>query len=190
MLTAQLSEFTRKCVRSAEWIAEQFSSEPEFEWSCAVLPLCKGLENEIHERMLCPLRDAANGVSLTEDCQDKDFSKVAKYCSGKARKPPEMGTFAWFLSAAVNSKDRRERSQLLQIFFAVVAAMANQSWLLSATGLLSALNEVTQKFRNPAAHLDALTKKQYEECRDFLIGEDGVLWALIDATRRSQSISG
>ena len=187
-IAEKLSEFTRKCIQSAEWIAKKFSSEPEFEWSCAVLPLCKGLENEIHERMICPLREAAKGWSLTDDCRDKDFSKVAKYCSGASKMPPEMGTFAWFLGTAINSKDRRERSQLLQIFFRLVAAMANQGWLLSATGLLAALNEVTQKFRNPAAHIETLSRKHYQECRDYLIGDKGVLWALLEATRQRQTV--
>jgi hypothetical protein len=180
-----LSDFTRRCIKSAEWIADQFNSEPDFEWSCAVLPLCKGLENEIHEKMLSPLRQASAGESLKHDCDDKDFARVAKYCAGRTKTPPEMGSFAWFLGTAINSKSRRERSQLLRIFFHLIAAMANQSWLLSTNGLLLAINEVTQRFRNPAAHLETLTRIHYQECQEFLIGENGVLWALIEATRQS-----
>ncbi len=180
-----LSDLTRKCINSAEWIAEKFNDEPNFEWSCAILPLCKGLENELHERMLLPLRENSRADDLLADCNDADLAKVARYCAGKASKPPEIGVFAWFLSTAIHSKARSQTSALLRSFVGLVAMMANKQWILAKDGLLASLNRATTKYRNPAAHLESMSRHDYLECREFLIGLGGVLWILLNATRLS-----
>jgi RNA polymerase-binding transcription factor DksA len=183
-----LSDLTRKCIKSAEWIAEKFINEPEFEWSCAVLPLCKGLENELHERILLPLRESSRLADLSADCIDNDMRKIARYCAGKAKKPPEIGVFAWFLQTVIHSKSRAKTSALLALFIGLVAKMANKKWLLASDGLLAALNSATDRFRNPAAHLASMSRHDYLECREFLIGLSGVLWTLINATSLAKEV--
>jgi len=42
--------------------------------------------------------------------------------------------------------------------------------------------ELTQSYRNPAAHVGSLSKLAFEECRTKLMGPSGFLWQLITAT--------
>jgi hypothetical protein len=58
-------------------------------------------------------------------------------------------------------------------------------WLLGGAAS-DALDELTQRFRNPAAHLGELPRAAYFECRQLTAGPNGLLWRL-ERVRSTQS---
>jgi hypothetical protein len=55
---------------------------------------------------------------------------------------------------------------------------------LEQNGLYAALALLTSAFRNPAAHIDELSDKDYFGCRELVVGPDGLLWKLVLATEQ------
>lgn len=177
--------FTEKCLQSAAWIEECFSKTPieDFEWSCAIIPLCKGFEFELINRVLEPLKEMSSADLLYSDIEDKELSKVANFCAGKAKTLPELGVIAWFLRTAIHSKSRRKTSVLLRTFLSLVAAMADPNWVIEPQSLLQTLEQLTSKYRNPSAHTTTMSKEHYQDCRELISKpETGALWKLAAAT--------
>lgn len=54
-----------------------------------------------------------------------------------------------------------------------------QQWL---PAFHRALVLLTTNFRNRAAHVDELSKADYDDSRDFVIGSNGLLWRLATVT--------
>jgi hypothetical protein len=106
----RLSAEGLRFIATAEFVAGQLDASPQLEWSPAVIGLCKALETELVSRVLKPLARLAAREDLTADKGDKDFGRIAAYCSGLAHKPPELGSFSHFLQTVIHSKQRRETS--------------------------------------------------------------------------------
>ena len=171
-----------RLLATAEYVAVQLANATGMDWSAAVIGLCKALEIEAVGRVVDPLAAACDNLDLAEDIADKDFGRVAKYCAGRAAKPPELGAIRHFLITAANSRERQASSRLLAGFRSVLRSWPRGDWLLDADGAPVALDVVTTKYRNPAAHTEELTELDYRECADFIVGEAGVLWGLVTAT--------
>jgi hypothetical protein len=179
-----LSHDALRFVSTAEHVARQLAAEPHLEWSPAVIGLCKAVEAEIVGRVLRPLAVRTGGLDLTADRTDKDFGRLACFCTDPTRKPPELGTFGRFLQVAIHSEKRRATSTLLITFFKLCAEWVGSHWLLESDGFHPALESLITTFRNRAAHIDELSKQDYLSCRKLVIGSDGVLWKIILATQR------
>lgn len=180
----QLHPYTEKCLKSAEWIVQSLATNPcpDFEWSCAIVPLCKGFEYELVKRVFEPLKQRGTPQDFQPDVEDKDIGKIAKFCIGKG-KPPELGVAAWFIRTAATSKTRRETSVLLRTFIALVTAMADPEWITEPKSLLHAIEELTSKYRNPSSHTGEMGEAEYRACRELLSApETGALWKLASAT--------
>lgn len=178
----RLSGEAMRFIATSEFVAGQLDAAPQLEWSPAIIGLCKALELEVVGRILRPLAEFTVGCDLTPDRKDKDLGKVAAYCFDPIRKPPELGSFSHFLQTVINSEERRQHSALVRAFLKMTADWPRSQWLLSPDGLHAALTNLTTNFRNPAAHIDELGKHHYSDCRDGVIGAEGVLWKLIIAT--------
>ena len=89
-----------------------------------------------------------------------------------------------FLQTSLNSKSRRKSSPIIAGIFQFVATLPNSQWLTDTNGFHESLVRLTRDFRNRAAHIDALTRNDYDQCRTFMLGPDGILWKLIAATQR------
>ena len=112
-----------------------------------------------------------------------DLGKVAKFCAGKAKTPPELGVFAWFLRTAIHSKSRRMTSVLIRTFLSLVAAMADPKWVIEPHCLLETIEQLTSKYRNPSAHTTTMNKEHYLGCKELISKpETGALWKLAAAT--------
>lgn len=98
-------------------------------------------------------------------------------------RPPELGAFAHFLQTAIYSESRRHTSPLLAGLFKLISGWPDSGWLVTSWGLYGSLLALTRDFRNRAAHLDTLTQTDYSNCREFVLGGDGILWRLVAATR-------
>lgn len=183
----RLSAEGLRFIATAEFVAGNLDASPQLEWSPAVIGLCKALEAELVNRVIKPLTRLAIHVDLTADKADKDFSRIAAYCSGSAQKPPELGSFAHFLQTVIHSKQRRETSTLARIFLKMMADWPGSLWLLNPDGLHRSLTNLTVRFRNPAAHIEELGRQDYIACRDAVIGANGALWQLIVATEPRRS---
>jgi hypothetical protein len=179
-----LSEKSLRFVATSEHVSKLLQGVSNLDWSPAIIGLCKAVETEVVGRLLLPLATCVAAINLDDDMADKDFGKIAKFCKSPSTKSPELGTFAHFLQTAINSESRRQSSQLLKSFFELTRAWPRSNWLLTADGLHEAIVKLTKDFRNKAAHTDELCSNDYLACREYVIGEQGVLWQLILATQK------
>jgi hypothetical protein len=166
-------------VATAEHVARQLGADPQLEWSPAVIGLCKAVEAEVVGRILRPLSARASHEDLSADNTDKDIGRVAAFCTDSKRKPPELGTFSHFLQTVIHSQQRRQSSALVRCFLKMTAEWTGSNWLLDPNGLHHVLGELAGKFRNRAAHIDELGKQDYMNCRELVIGSNGILWRLM-----------
>ncbi|HLO18803.1 MAG TPA: hypothetical protein VK206_28485 [Anaerolineales bacterium] len=180
---ALLSEAALKFVSTSEHLSRVLETVPDLDWSPATIGLCKAVEIEIIERILIPLLEQTKGVNIEADIRDKDLGRVAKFIAEPNNKPPEMGTFAHFLQTSINSQTRRTTSPIVERFYKLFHSWPNSDWISSTDGLYTSIVRLTQDYRNPAAHINTLTKQDYENCREFVIGAKGILWKLISATQ-------
>jgi len=130
-----LSAGALRFVATAEHVAGQLEADPQLEWSPAVIGLCKAVEAEVVCRILQPLSARAAREDLSADKNDKDLGRVATFCADPSRKPPELGTFAYFLQTVINSQQRRETSPLIGSFLKLTAEWTGSHWLLDPNGL-------------------------------------------------------
>jgi hypothetical protein len=169
-------------VATAEHVAGLLDVDPHLEWSPAVIGLCKAVEAEIVGRILEPLRTRTSREHLSVAKDGKDIARIAAFCADSTRKPPELGTFAHFLQTVIHNQRRRQSSPLIASFLGLAAEWTGSHWLMNPEGLHRALGELTNDFRNRAAHIDELGKEDYARCRELVAGERGILWNLIVST--------
>jgi hypothetical protein len=176
-------------VSTAEHVARQLSAEPHLEWSPAAIGLCKAVEYEVVGRIVKPLAARVADQDLEADKQDKDLKRIADFCIDPANKPPpELGSFCYFLGVAIHSRRRRQTSKLLAAFLALCRDWVESHWILQTAGLSKSFSELTTNFRNPAAHINQLSQKDYEACRSLVIGSDGLLWKITLATQNKREL--
>ena len=178
----------RAPVSTAEHVARQLSTEPHLEWSPAAIGLCKAVESEVVGRILQALADRVASQDLGADKRDTELKPVATFCIDATCKPPELGTFSRFLEVAIHSQRRRRTSKLLAAFFALCRDWVESHWILQPAGLSNALSELTEKYRNRAAHIDELSQEDYAACRSLVIGPDGMLWRIVLATQNQREV--
>ena len=171
-------------IATAEHVARHLKSEPQLEWSPAVIGLCKAVESGVVNRILVPLANkaAAVGTDLSADRNDKDIGRVAAFCMDSTRKPPELGVFTHFLQTVIHSQRRRETSAIIRAFLRLAGDWTGSNWILDPTGLHRSVVTLTTTFRNRAAHIDELGSEDYFGCRELVIGTQGVLWGLLVST--------
>lgn len=181
-----LSPTTMRFFATSECVAETLTREPNLDWSPAIIGLCKAFELEIVERFINPLKDICKNISISEqDLKDKDFGRIASYCSGKAMKSPELGVINHFITTAVNSKERLEKSNFLKLGFKVfLNKLPNYSWIIDKNGLSTGIQTLTTNYRNKAAHIDELGERDYQDCKELVFGKNGIIWELILSSER------
>lgn len=166
---------------TSECVAETLTKDPNLDWSPAIIGLCKAFELEIIEKFINPLKEFCTRIIFTEqDLKDKDFGKVASYCSGKPIKSPELGVINHFVTTTVNSKQRLESSDFLSLGFKnFINKLPNHNWIIDKNGLSKGIETLTKDFRNKAAHTDELDEEDYNSCKELVFGENGIMWELI-----------
>ena len=179
-----LSQAALKFVSTSEHLSRVLENVPDLDWSSTTIGLCKAVEIELIERIVKPLLTQTKGLNIEADVKDKDLGRVAKFLAEpNDNKPPEMGTFAHFLQTSINSQTRRTASPIVGCLYKLFHSWPNSDWISNTDGLYKSIVRLTQDFRNPAAHINILTKQDYENCREFVIGANGILWKLISATQ-------
>lgn len=146
------------------------------EWSPAVIGLCKAVETELVAGLLRPLAEVTIDLDLSNDRADKEIGRIAAFCADPTRKPPELGTIAHFLQTVAHSETRRAGSILVRHFLGLLAQWTDATWVLNPSGLCRSVSRLSSQFRNPAAHTNELGEADYRDCRDLVVGEDGLLW--------------
>lgn len=171
---------------TSECVAETLTNEANLDWSPAIIGLCEAFELELVERLINPLKEFCKEINFSEqDLKDKDFGKIASYCSGKPLKSPELGVVNHFISTAVNSKERLETSNFLKLGFkGFLSKLPNHNWIIDKNGLSSGIQKLTNNYRNKAAHTDELDELDYKNCKDLVFGDNGIIWDLILSSER------
>lgn len=180
-----LQPSTLRLLATADYVATQLDHALGLDWSPAAIGLCKAVEVEFVTRLFEPLANACKDVDLGSDLLDKDLGRVAGYCSGRVSTPPELGTMAHFLRTAANSKKRQASSQLMKQLRDAVGRWPQSDWLVSGSQSAAAIDLLTNRFRNPAAHTGELGRDDYDEARGLVMGRSGMLWELMRATQSS-----
>ncbi len=173
-----LSPSSVRFVASSQFVAAQLTEAPALEWSPAVIGLCKAVETELVTQLFRPLAEAARSSDLSTDQADKDIGRIAAFCAEPTRKPPELGSISHFLQTVSHSESRRATSPLIKAFLRLMSEWTDATWVLNPSGLHRSLSRLSSEFRNPAAHTDELNGRDYEACRDLVIGGQGILWRL------------
>lgn len=167
---------------TSDFVARGLSDDPSLDWSPAVIGLCKAVEVELVTRLMTPLRNALAGRDLTPDLDDRDLGRVAKYCAGRADTPPELGSVRHFLHTAAHSKTRAASSPMIAGLRELTADWPRCDWLFVDDGAIRGLEYLTKDFRNRAAHIDELSRREYRACWELVAGPQGLLWSLVSAT--------
>ena len=181
-----LSATAMRFFATSECVAETLAKEANLDWSPAIIGLCKAFELELIERLINPLREFCKEITFNEqDLRDKDFGKIANYCSGRPVKSPELGVVNHFIVTAVNSSERLETSDFLKLGFKrFLSRLPNNTWIIDKNGLSKGILTLTSNYRNKAAHTEELDAKDYENCKELVFGINGVIWELILSTKK------
>ena len=171
---------------TAEFIASKLCSEPELEWSPAIVGLCKAVEVEVINRLILPLAQRVASEDISNDKKDKDIGRVAAFCADPKRYPLELGGISHFLQTTIHSQRRRESSVLMGAFLHLASDWAGSQWILDPNGIFKALSKLRTDFRNKSAHIDEMSETHYRQCRELVMGTDGVLWKLTLSVERHQ----
>lgn len=182
MRAEKLSAEPLRFLATSEHVSKQLSADPQLEWSPAVIGLCKAVEAEVIGRIIRPLASQLSGHDLAADRNDKDVGRVAAFCADPTRKPPELGAIIHFLETVIHSQRRRESSTVIVGFLRLIARWPGSHWLLDPSGCCHALDLLTKRFRNRAAHIEELAKNDYVCCRELVMGPEGILWRLLLST--------
>lgn len=180
-----LSSVSIRFFATSECVAETLSKEINLDWSPAIIGICKAFELEIITRFINPLKENSSRLIFSDsDLKDKDFGRIASYCSGKQINPPELGVVNHFLNTALNSKERIETSGFLRDGFKpFILQRPNSNWLIDKNGLILSIDNLTKNYRNKAAHTDELDKSDYDSCKELVFGDKGIMWELIISTQ-------
>ena len=168
-------------IATAKAIVAPLQNANGLDWSCVVLLLCKAVEIELVARVFEPLRASVAELDLSEQISDKEFTPIAKYCSGRG-KEPELGTMGRFVSTAANSNSRLQ-DPLTTRLRQLSSRWTFSDWLFDKSGLVSHLETLSSEYRNPAAHLTLLEEAQYSRCSLLVTGDQGLLASLVMATK-------
>jgi len=176
-------------VSTSDLVQTALSAHSDLDWSPGIIGYCKAVENEVVRRLIVPVSVNLAGRVPKQELDDKDIGRMARFCNAPDDRPPELGTFAHFLQTFIHSSSRSGTSLVMQIFQRHVNTFAKRDWILDPNGLHRQLAVLSQEYRNKAAHLSALTESDYVACRDFVIGLDGLLWKLVEATLDQRSFN-
>lgn len=178
-----LSQTALTMIATSEAVASGLSFRAtELDWSAAIIGLCKALEVESIRLIAEPLRNATEQFDLSEDLRDRHLRRVARFCAGRS-KPPELGSLAHFLAEASAPHRNRSSSILVSSLRTLSLNWPQSDWLFSQDGFITSTRELTQKYRNPAAHTELLTIEEYKSCNELIQGNEGMLWKLHAATQ-------
>lgn len=180
-----LSPASMKFYATSEYVANSLSNDPGLDWSPAIIGLCKAFELELIERIITPLKELCTTIQISKvDIKDKDYGRIANYCYGNAVKPPELGVVGHFIQTAISSKERFANSDFLNKGFnGYISKRPKSNWLIDKNCLVASINTLTSSYRNKAAHIDELNRKDYDNCKSFIFGENGIMWELITSTQ-------
>ena len=181
-----LSPETRRFIGTADYLYEQAADREGLDFSPMIIELVKCFEYECIVGFIEPMKNRAKNAFLMEnevrtECKDKDFGYVAKYIFGNRATPPELGRIAHTLTTFIHSKKRAEQSKFLGILDAHISSCRDRDYFINQKRFASQVSELTQSYRNPAAHIGYLSKKDFEECKAMLMDADGALWQLVTA---------
>lgn len=177
-----LDERALRLLATSEYVAGHLKNATDLDWSAAVIGISKAVEVEVVVRLVQPIAEACAGVDLAADIGDKDLGRMARFCSGDATTPPELGVVRHFLQTAANSKSRQETSPLLGVLRQLLQRWPHSDWLLAKDGAVPALGALSTTYRNRAAHTDELGAADYDGCVHLATGDAGLLWKLLRST--------
>ena len=184
---AQLTDAAQRMLATAHAVTPALRGATGLDWSIAIIGLCKAVEVEAIQRIAEPLRLAASNQDISAEAKDHDFARVARYCLGAAN-APELGSLAYFLRTAANSKSRAKTSMLVSAVRTMTKAWPSADWLFAEGGFTNAVEQLTREYRNPAAHTALLDEEDFNRCSNLVHGQDGLLWRLAIATSRSSRL--
>ena len=173
---------TNKFLATAEFLKQTLPEGEFLEWSPAVICLCKAVENELINKFILPLKQIAITEKIIPKDYDKRTQRLEKYIFGLNGVPPEIGSIAFFSELIAKSQSFRNTSSTFVLIKFFSEKRPLSSWLYSENGAHLPLQELVGNFRNNAAHIKELTKKDYLDCEELTLGSDGVLVKVLQSS--------
>ena len=163
--------------RTASQVAHLLEGGVDLDWSVAVLGLCKAFEIEVIRRLVEPLRQRLHEADLSLDLDNPDTKELALYVSGRSQRLPALGTIAFTFGRAGLVSQPSVLLEEIREF-----RHQESAWLINIQGFSASVLDLTRRFRNPAVHLDTLSRHDYEACHEMILGWSGLMWSLVRAT--------
>lgn len=171
----------KKFLVTGVYLYEDFESAKQIllDMSPVSISLSKAVETVIAECLLLPFRTWYRNhqhwseKSLTTDLQDTQLNRMAKFISDPKSKTPELGTFLFFLNIIRNSKNRMKTSIILQAFCEFAQELKDSEFLMKENDFTEALEIITTKYRNGAAHVEPQSFEIVHEFLTMLVGKEG-----------------
>jgi hypothetical protein len=168
-----LHERSRVFLASGEQLFDLFSEQEDSDFSPFVMQYCRSLENELAEKLFRPYhidlqRRIENvAVFVESDLADRQGSqfKFAKAIKNDLQKHT-LGDMCWVLNLARPGGKTIQNSKLLQDF-SVFSRERFGDWV-TAPDTVKKFSDVTEKFRNQAAHIELLNKEVALDCQAAL----------------------
>jgi len=174
LIVPELHEDSIESIRTAEFIYSIRSKLPDC--SIGIMGYGKALEIELKNKLLIPLKNYwIKRYKLNPKSSPKSLYKLYEYLFNSHKSSLELGTVSYIINAALNPENKNDDvaislCQHLDFF-------PNPLWM--KTTFVVELTKFAKLYRNPAAHDSIMTKKELEECRELVIGSNGIIINLL-----------
>ncbi len=178
-LVHNLHPDTLRVLVTAEQIRKALPDLPDC--SAIVIEYCKAVEIELNHRLLVPLRSHLNGAgSSNSACLSipNELGRLKQYVYGASAKQIELGALANTIEAALRYDSHPLAAGLMQNIRALPL-------MGSPKKLIDSVLNLTQNYRNPAAHKAILSSMQMERCRELVLGattDIGLLFRIVQSS--------
>ena len=156
-----------------------------FDTSVSSVAFSKCIETEIEQKIILPFKEHFEENfklgDLLFDLKDEHLKRISLYLANKSLKPPELGSFAYFIKNVIRSKKRAEISGSIKAFKSFCQTRKNPDFFLDENNLCSKLVLISTRYRNGSAHTEILPVEKLIEFYNLLF-RDAFIKELLDNT--------
>jgi hypothetical protein len=178
---SEFEDSTRRFLATAACLEEDLPKGEFLEWSPAVLCLCKAVENELINKFLIPMRNF--GLDMATDKSDPRTKRVDQFLSRETDTPPELGGISFYINLVAKSSSYRDKAASAPLLKTYSEKRPFFDWYTRGGGAASDIETIVTKFRNRAAHISELAHDDFQECKELVLGSEGILSNILRASQ-------
>ena len=147
-----------------------------FDTSNPSISFSKVIETEIEHKIIIPFREYFVSIysadDLTYDLHDENLKRMSLYLLNSSQKPPELGSFAYFIGNAIRSKKRAEKSGSIKAFREFCQTRKDPNFFLDENEFYDKLSLISKKYRNGSAHTEILSIGKLKDFYNLLFHDE------------------